>query len=200
MKKRFFALAFAAMLLGCYPDGADYTEELDIVYSNYDETYDFQSKGTYAMPDEIVLLTGDEDDPVDYIQDQYALPILDQIEENMTALGWTRVDVDANPDVELLPASWSTTTLFYSGGGYWCWWNPYYCGGWWYYPYPVVSGYTSGTLVMTMVDPNMESADGRRRAVWTGAINGLLSDVYSFGRVQKGVDQAFKQSPYLQTN
>lgn len=34
-------------------------EELDFVYSYYDETYDFQSKGTYSMPDEIVKLTGD---------------------------------------------------------------------------------------------------------------------------------------------
>lgn len=200
MKKNVLILAFVGMLMGCYPDGADYTEELDIVYSNYDETYNFQSKGTYAMPDEIVLLTGDENDPVDYVQDLYAGPILSQIEQNMTALGWTRVDLADNPDVELLPATWTTTTVFYGGGGYWCWWNPYYCGGWWYYPYPVVSGYTSGTLVMTMADPNVESGDGRIRAVWTGAINGLLSDVYSQDRVTKGVNQAFKQSPYLKTN
>jgi hypothetical protein len=53
---------------------------------------------------------------------------------------------------------------------------------------------------MTMVDPNMESADGRVRAIWTGAINGLLSDVYSSSRVENGVNQAFKQSPYLKTN
>lgn len=197
MKKKIFALAFAGMLMGCYPDGADYTEELDIVYSNYDENYDFQSKGTYSMPDEIVKLTGDEDDPIDFVGDQYAGPILDQIEENMSALGWTRVT--ENADVELVAATWTTTTIYYYGGGYWCWYNPYYCGGW-YYPYPVASSYTSGTLVMTMVDPNMESADGRIRAIWTGAINGLLSDVYSSSRVENGVNQAFKQSPYLKTN
>ena len=198
MKKKVFAIAFVGMLMGCYPDGADYTEELDIVYSNYDETYDFQSKGTYTMPDEIIKLTGDENDPVDYVADQYADPILDQIEENMSALGWTRVA--ENGDVELLSATWTTTTIYYYGGGYWCWYNPYYCGGGWYYPYPVATSYTSGTLVMTMVDPNMESADGRVRAIWTGAINGLLSDVYSSSRVENGVNQAFKQSPYLKTN
>ena len=198
MKKKVFALAFVGMLMGCYPDGADYTEELDIVYSNYDVNYDFQSKGTYSMPDEIVLLTGDEDDPVDYVDDIYAEPTLELIEQNMSQLGWTRVE--SNADVELLPATWSTTTIYYYGGGYWCWYNPYYCGGYWYYPYPVASSYTSGTLVMTMVDPSMESGDGRIRAVWSGAINGLLSDVFSFSRVENGVNQAFKQSPYLKTN
>ena len=116
----------------------------------------------------------------------------------MSALGWTRVA--ENGDVELLSATWTTTTIYYYGGGYWCWYNPYYCGGGWYYPYPVATSYTSGTLVMTMVDPNMESADGRVRAIWTGAINGLLSDVYSSSRVENGVNQAFKQSPYLKTN
>lgn len=53
---------------------------------------------------------------------------------------------------------------------------------------------------MTMVDPNSESTDGNKHVVWTGAINGLLSGAYDVTRVTKGIDQAFKQSPYLKTN
>ena len=36
--------------------------------------------------------------------------------------------------------------------------------------------------------------------VWTAAINGLLSGSYNTNRVNKAIDQAFSQSPYLQTN
>jgi hypothetical protein len=36
--------------------------------------------------------------------------------------------------------------------------------------------------------------------VWTSTINGLLSGQYDISRVNNGIDQAFKQSPYLKTN
>jgi hypothetical protein len=35
------------------------------------------------------------------------------------------------------------------------------------------------------------------QAVWVGAINGLLSGAYDASRVDKGINQAFSQSPYL---
>lgn len=52
---------------------------------------------------------------------------------------------------------------------------------------------------MTLVDPNQESTDGSKRVAWTGAINGLLSGTYDISRIEKGIDQAFAQSPYLKT-
>ena len=36
--------------------------------------------------------------------------------------------------------------------------------------------------------------------VWTSVMNGLLSGAYNTTRVNNGIDQAFKQSPYLKTN
>ena len=195
-------LALLSVLFGCYPGGADYVDEYDITYTNYDPNYNFVSKGTYSLPDKIVKVTGDLAKPPEYIKDIYAGPILAQIDVNMQGLGWTKVDVNSNPDVQLLPAAWSSTTIIYGGywGSYWCWYYPYYCGGGWYYPYTPVTSYTTGTLVMTMVDPNQESTDGSKRLAWTGAINGLLTGSYDAGRVNKGINQAFKQSPYLKTN
>ena len=35
--------------------------------------------------------------------------------------------------------------------------------------------------------------------VWTSAANGLLSGAYNATRVNQAIDQAFKQSPYLNT-
>ena len=52
----------------------------------------------------------------EYMKDIYAGPILGRIEANMSALGWTRVNIEANADVLLSPAAISSTTYFYS---YW---------------------------------------------------------------------------------
>lgn len=198
MKQKLTALVLffsLFLLLGCYPDGADYTDELDIVYTVYDKEYNFQNATTYSLPDKIVIL-GDEDN-VEFIADVYAIPILARIDSNLQALGWTKVDNDENPDVQVMPASWTTTTISYWGGGYWCYWDPYYCGGWWYYPYPIVSSYTTGTLMMNMVEKEPSSVDGRKKVVWVGAINGLLQGSYNASRINNAIDQSFKQSPYL---
>jgi hypothetical protein len=209
MNSKIYSLATVVLLtvlFGCYPGGAEYVEEYDVTYTNHDKTYDFAGKATYSLPTKIVKVTGDlvsvNPQPPEYIKDIYAQPILAQIDANMQALGWTKVDVNSNPDVQLLPAAWESTTIIYGGywGGYYCWYYPYYCGGGWYYPYVPVTTYTTGTLVMTLVDPNAESTDGSKRVAWTGAINGLLSGSYDAGRVNKGIDQAFTQSPYLKTN
>lgn len=197
----FFAIPL--MLWGCEDRGATYYDETDIVFSSFDNTYDFVAKGTYSLPDKVVKVTGDPTAPPEYIKDLYGVPILAQIDANMTALGWVKVDVNANPDIQLLPAAWTSTTIVTGGyyGGYYCWYYPYYCGGGWYYPsYPPVSSFTTGSMVMTMVDPNVESTDDSRRVVWTSAINGLLSGSYDVSRVRNGIDQAFRQSPYLKTN
>lgn len=198
MKQKIMALALITSLVlftGCYPDGAEYVDELDVVYTVYDKEYDFQNANTYSLPDKIVIL-GDEDN-VEFIADIYATPILARIDSNLQALGWTKVDNDSNPDVQVLPASWTTTTISYWGGGYWCYWDPYYCGGGWYYPYPVVSSYTTGTLVMNMVEKEATGTDGVKRVAWFGAINGLLQDTYNPQRINDAIDQSFKQSPYL---
>jgi hypothetical protein len=205
MRRAIYSLAFFAVQIlfwSCHPGGAEYANELDVVYTNYDKTYNFQSKGTYSLPDKVTKVTGEVGGPPEYVNDIYGVPILAEIDANMQALGWVKVDVNNNPDIQVLPGAWKTTTIVTGGyyGGYWCWYYPYYCGGGgWYYPYPAVSSYTTGSLVMTIVDPALESPDGNKRVVWTGAINGILDGTYTASRVTKGIDQAFAQSPYLVT-
>jgi predicted small lipoprotein YifL len=185
---------------GCYPEGPEYYEDLDLVFTGYDNQFPFSGRNTYSMPDQIVKITGDPAE-AEFIKDIYAVPMLNEIEMNMSARGWTRVD--ENADVELLPAVWTSTTVVVTGGyygGYWCWYNPYYCGGGWYYPYPATASYTSGTFAMVMTDELELSADDSKRVVWTMAINGLMSGTYDVNRVNNAIDQAFKQSPYLTIN
>jgi hypothetical protein len=192
-------VTLSALLVGCYPQGPEYTEDLDVVLTNFQSGYDFSSKGTYARPDKIVKITGnlqEGDDPA-YIPDATAALIFAEIDKNMQNLGYSKVDVSDDPDLLLAPASWETTTIFYYYD-YWYWWYGGYYPGW---GYPAYGGsYTTGTLLMTLIDPAVVGANGNVVLQWTGAVNGILSGAYNATRVNKGIDQAFAQSPYLKTN
>lgn len=198
MKKlSFYAVLLSVVLVSCYPKGAEYYGETDIVFTNYNDEFDFSSQKTYAMPDSIVKVTGNivDDEMPEFIKEPYNTDMLNMIAGNMETLGWTRINDPEKADVVLMPVAWKNTTIYY-WYDYWCWWYPYYCG-WGYYPY-VYSSYTTGTLVMSMVVDD----DGyvEPETVWTGALNGLLSGSYNADRVSFSIDQAFKQSPYLEIN
>jgi hypothetical protein len=197
------AILGGLMLWGCYPNGPTYTEDLDLVLTHHNADYDFAAKSTYAMPNKIVKITGNvqQGELPEYIKDVYATQILQTIADNMESLGWTKVDLDANPapDVLLTPAAWETTTITYYYDYWYWWWGGYYP----YYPYyPPVYGYsyTTGTLLMNIIDPTQTGANDHPIPQWTGALNGVMNDVYNNTRVSRLIDQAFAQSPYLKTN
>jgi len=198
MKKNvFYFLGIILLMVSCYPDGPEYYEDLDVVYTNYTEDFNFSSKSTYAMPDKIVKIEGNliEDEAPEFVQEPINSQLVVQIQSNMTAMGWTKVDIADNPDLVLFPAVLTNTTVVYYYD-YWCWYYPYYCG--WGYYYPVsASSYTTGTLIMSLV------ADGENyvepSGVWYAAANGILTGEYNTSRVMKAIDQAFDQSPYLNT-
>lgn len=195
MKKNVILLLFAFILMvSCYPDKPVYYSDLDLVYTNYEKDFDFTSKGTYSIPDKIVKVTGDLAEGVEpeYVQEPYNTQMLQTIESNMTAMGWTKIADPESADLSLLPAAWTNTTVYY-WYNYWCWYYPYYCG--WGYYYQGASSYTTGTLVMTLVASGEDYIDPQ--GVWIGACNGLLSGAYDSKRVTNGINQAFEQSPYL---
>lgn len=206
MKRRIsFAFLTIGLLVlwGCYPGGPDYAEEMDIVLTSHKD-YDFAAKATYAMPDKIVKITGkalDNGDP-EFIPDATAQKILARIDDNMKNLGWSKVAVSANPDMLLVPASWETTTVSY-WYDYWYWWYGGYYPVWgWggYYPPVYYTSYTTGTLVMAMVDKGVLGSNGNPVIQWTGAINGIMTNSYNATRVNAAIDKAFTISPYLKTN
>jgi len=131
-----------------------------------------------------------------FIADTYASKILARIASNMKSLGYERVGIDANPDIILVSASWQKTTLYYN---YWFFWlgDRYSFSG-----YPVIdeNEYQTGTLLMLIFNPKETNDNGVPSALWTGAINGLFAGIFSDARVNKSIDQAFTQSPYLITN
>ncbi len=197
MKKNVLGIiGIVFLMVSCYPGGAEYYEDMDIVYTNYETDYDFASKGNYAMPDQIVKITGNlvEGEDPEFVKEPYNSQVLAKIADNMSALGWTKVDDPENADLVLFPAVWTNTTVYY-WYDYWCWYYYYYCG--WGYNYAYVTSYTTGTFVMTLVANGDNYIDPQ--SVWTAAANGLFSGAYDVSRVNNAIDQAFEQSPYLET-
>jgi hypothetical protein len=197
MKKHFkivVCLGGLILLGSCYPDGAEYYDDLDLVYTNYDDLFDFSSQSTFSIPDKIVKIEGDlaDGEEPEFVKEPYNTQILQQIKENMSALGWEETENPDNADLVLFPAVWTNTTIYY-WYDYWCWYYPYYCG--WGWGYPSAVSYTTGTLIMAMVADGEDYIEPSR--VWTAVINGLLSGSYDVSRVSRAIDQAFEQSPYL---
>lgn len=205
--KLLLSLVVAGSMWACKPRGAEYIDELDLVYTNYDAKVDFKSKNTFSLPDSIVKITGDRltdtSKSVTFIDNVYAAPILASIRSNMIAKGWVEVKKSENPDVVLLPSVSTTTNIYYyySYYYYWGWYYPYYPYGGWYYPYypTAATSYRTGSLFIQMASKEKTPTD-QIPVMWTAIFNGMLEGGTSYvtSRVQSSINQAFNQSPYLQ--
>ncbi len=201
MIKKFLFFGFIAMMIaGCYPGGAEFVDELDLVLTSHEETYNFGTPSTFALPDQIPKITGSlvEGEPIEYLEADQANLILAQIRTNMEDRGYEEVADQADADLVILPSTLSNTTVVVYcdyWGGYWGWYWPYYGGCY----YPSGYAYTTGSVLIQIVDNDQTTPTVN---VWGAVINGLLqgSDASIEARVQKGIDQAFAQSTYLKTN
>jgi len=208
---RLLMILSLVLISGCYPNGAEFIDDLDLVYTNYSTQFNFSSKQTYAIPDSVIKITGDifndpdGDHKPSFLSASSAAVILDAINQNMTDAGWSRVNKNSNPDVILLVSSVTTTNIYwYYDWWYWGWYYPGFYPGWgWYYPGyypPYVTGYRSGSVLVQMVDAKAVAAGVESvPVVWSCILNGLAEGGTSSiaPRVQTGINKAFAQSPYL---
>lgn len=105
---RFWAVIATSLILwGCYPDGAEYYEDTDITFTQYDVDFNFKSRTTFALPDKIVIDVEIKNGDTTYIymKDSFAFPILQAIRSNMENYGWRQVDISAKPNVVITPAA-----------------------------------------------------------------------------------------------
>ena len=107
-----------------------------------------------------------------------------------------------NPDVIILVSTMTNTNLYYYyDWGYWGWWYPGYYPPWgWYYPGyypPYITGYRSGSVFMQMVDSKAAPGADNVAVEWSAILNGLAEGSDLSSRVQKMIDAAYSQSPYL---
>ncbi|MHA2033091.1 MAG: DUF4136 domain-containing protein, partial [Candidatus Kariarchaeaceae archaeon] len=89
------------------------------------------------------------------------------------------------------------------GWGYWGgwgWWGGY--PGWGYPGGSVTYNYQTGTIFLTMLEPEKINPDDETYgAVWLARMNGVLSSsVNTNSRITQRLNDAFNQSPYLGAN
>jgi hypothetical protein len=197
------APVMAVGLTSCYPGSEDNASDFDVVVTLYDADAAFASISSFSMPDSVAKL-GDGD--VSYRFDD---TILATLRTNLLALGWEEKPYDdANdvPDVVVLPGVTATDWQAYvPGGGWWGYWPPYWGPGWGVW-YPWCCGgytysYSTGSVVLNMLSTE-EADDEQQRApsIWVAVGNGYAGLNSDRARVQKAVNDAFRQSPYLGGN
>jgi hypothetical protein len=205
------ALLILIVPVACTHPGPESTENIDLVITNYDQHFNFPGNFTYAIPDSVIIITGNVfNDPngngkPDFLDSSYSIPVLKQVNQHLASYGWTRTNATNNPDVVVLVSSISTPTIsYYYDWGYWSWWYPSLASitGWNYPDYynPVyLSGYHTGSVFIQMVNHQGALQSNSVPVVWNCVVNGLAEGAAStiVSRVQTGIDAAFTQSPYL---
>ena len=210
MRRSLLAVACLAATAACYPGRAvDSTTQYSSVTTLVDTTADFTTVTRYALTDSVVEVPRNED-LTDDLPLSTEASILASIRSNLNALGWVEVtDARATAVDVYVTASVSTTTnifLNYFWWDYWYWygyWPPGWGAGWgYYYPgYWYAYAYTTGTLLVNMIDARPTTpyaGQNRVPVVWTFAVNGVLEgQSTNIAIATAGIDQAFDQSPYL---
>lgn len=200
-------LGVALALASCYPGDVTDVSQLDVVITAHDEKVSFGDFQTFALPDTVIEVVADSSSYVPISHD-YDDEVVAQVRSNFEALGYTYVaDPQATPpDVLVLVAAGASnsTYIYYDWWYYWGWYYPGYPGWGWYYPPSIdVVSYDQGTLFISMVDVRDPDPDTEKLpVVWAAAIRGLLEGTSSQiqSRIDKNIDRAFEQSPYLKTN
>ena len=194
---------FLIGLAGCYPKGPEYTSDYSLVVTDYDSDYDFGAQKTYFLPDTVYVESNVTDPDYEKLMEFQNL-VLDLVETNMNDRNYTRIDT-AGAQIPDLVMNVSALYIDNTGVGwvpspcwsYWCWW---YGGGW----YPVYYSYSTGTVLIQMGDPEENVLDiGVEASLnWIAGLDGLLSSSVNTNiqGVTNGINQAFDQSPYIQSN
>jgi hypothetical protein len=201
------------LVVGCAAPPPD-SERVDesIVITKHAPGVDFGSYQTYYLRPEI-LSYDDEHEP-EPIDEETAEGLIEQTRKNLEARGYVEADMaEAELGVQVMYTDKITTT-------YWCyyWWDPYYWGypGWGYYPYYGCdySAWKSSMLGTVIVDlkqalegnPDLgQGGEGGQSSPPSDLLPGIwFSGVYgaslSSKEARDGIDQAFKQSPYLRAD
>lgn len=198
-------LSLIVFLAGCYPKGPEFYSDLDLTATDYDPDYQFEDQKYYWMADTVRYITNVEDDAIDPDDEQ---ELLDKIAFKLAERNYKRVGIQY-PDSAEFVISVNVISTKNSGigwvpgppcyPGWWgCWpgYYPPYWGG--YYSY----SYTTGSVIMNWYDPQSPTEGDEPPIFWVAAFNGLISSnkQNNIGRIDSAIDQAFKQSPYIQSN
>jgi hypothetical protein len=197
-------------VVACYPGQPTDIGELDMVVTFYDTTRNYGINNSYFLFDSVFHIR-DTANPADTVSISRAFDqqILALVNSNMQMLGYAPQDTSGGAQPDVLMAVSITASRNYQAYTFYPWWGypgyPYWpccLGGGWGWPTTVVSSYRVGSMFIDMVDVGESIAQDTVRVIWDGAINGLFEGTaaQTSERIDRTVNQAFVQSPYLQTN
>ncbi len=198
------------ILVGCYPKGPEYYSDLDLTVTDYDKDYNHGAQKKYWMADAVEYITNIDDSELDQAD---VLKLLEEIEINFTSRGYVRLDTADIDDAEFVItvsviASESTSVGWipgypcYPGWGWGCGFPPYYPPYWGGY---YTSTYTTGSVIINWWDPQEPTvpqlSEEAQPIHWVATFNSLVSTSKenNAARIEAGINQAFKQSPYIQS-
>lgn len=211
-KPSLWLLALTTALISCQkePDWAEQSNEY-LVYTQKDASFEAGRYENYFIADSILLI--DDAEEPQYLKGTEAEKIISRVALNMERAGYHRTDRKEEADLGLQLSYIFDTHYFtsYPYPSYWWWgypgyWDPYYWGSYWVgwdYSFPISYSYSENSLLGEMVDLTARQEKGSKlNVVWNMYINGEVSGYRHFdsNRMQRGIDQAFYQSRYLNRN
>ena len=211
MKRVLFISTLVLLALACQKEPYSQDEDGEyLVYTAPSKDVNFADYKTFDIADS-VLVIGQTKKPY-YSKSDNALALIQAYRTNMEKLGY--IYTPSNPDADLgIQMTYIVKTeryvKFYNDPYWWLDYPGYWPSGYWgnwtgfYYPYPVSYTYTTNALITDMVDLTGEEKEGTAlEVVWTSYIGGPAGSTVQgdVARMQKAIDQAFVQSPYLNQN
>jgi AAA+ ATPase superfamily predicted ATPase len=201
MKTKLFLMlfAFAALFFtSCtkYPPTSDRLLEDLAIVTQYDTKINFNDYKTYSITNVITKIT---DKDTTYISDANATATLNQIAENMDARGFVKAAAGEKPDFGIQVLYFQNTNVYVY---YYDWWG-YYPYWYYYYPYPTTYYYTYTTGMGNIELIDMKNVNNESNVLyirWNAYIRGLLTGNHSQAEILNSIDQAFTQTPQLQTS
>lgn len=216
MKKILPFFLLVLLLASCQkdPDMSKLSDDF-VVFTDYDKSANFSSFSTFYVPDSVMLI-GSSKDP-EFWTAPDAGKIINTLSSSMEGRGYTQVMDKSEADLGIQVSFIKNVNYFtnYQDNPYWWWgypgysWWYNYWGSWnggywngWYYPYQVVYSYTTGSLLVEMVNlkaPTPKATDSKLPVLWTSYMTGLLSgsDQVNVELSTRAIEQAFVQSPYI---
>ncbi len=206
--KLIFILMVAGMFIftSCskYPPTSERLLEDLVIYTKYDTSVNFKAFGTFSIVDSIAYIAPKDSGK---ILDANAMAILNRISKNMIDRGYQKVAKSQKPDlgINVVAVKNVNAQIFYPG---WYWGYPgyfppwYWGGGGYYYPYypPYITAYTTGTLMIDMVDCKNVQPGDTLYIRWNVYIRSLMTGYHTIGDLESSIDQSFLQTKAFNQN
>jgi hypothetical protein len=199
--KTFWIVVVALAAVACQPepDNLKLYDEL-VVSTNFDPQAQFGSYATFAMATDTIGFASNQtaDTILTHTDSDLVRPIISKVRANLEQRGYTQVSREEDPDLGVNIMIVNNLNFFQQvvDPGYY----NYYYGYSSYYYYPYVETYVenTGTLVLQIVDLKNRNANNQVKVVWTAYLGDLIKTVNRLEQTEKGIDQSFIQSPYIQ--